>query len=73
MNVLQIKVGRLKLLGCSLKLLANVHCTLTRKQVVTYKLISASYLDKKENKCLKNAYCSSDRSSNDMRTFLQTP
>ena len=73
MNVLQIKVGRLKLLGCSLKLLANVHCTLTRKQVVTYKLISASYLEKKENKCLKNAYCSSDRSSSDVTTFSQTP
>ena len=72
MNVLQIKVGRLKLLGCSLKLLANVLCTLTRKRVV-YKLISASYLEKKENKCLKNAYCSSDRSSNDVRTFSQTP
>ena len=57
MNVLQIKVGRLKLVGCSLKVLANVLCTLTRKQVVTYKLISASYLEKKENKCLKNAYC----------------
>ena len=72
MNLLQIKVGRLKLLGCSLKLLANVLCTLTRKRVV-YKLISASYLEKKENKCLKNAYCSSDRSSNDVRDFSQSP
>ena len=71
MNLLQIKVGRLKLLGCSLKLLANVLCTLTRKRVV-FKLISASYLEKKENKCLKNAYCSSDRSSNDVRAFWQT-
>ena len=73
MNVLQIKVGRLKLLGCSLKLLVNVLSTLTRKQVVTYKLISASYLEKKENNYLKNAYCSYDSSSNDVRTFLQTP
>ena len=72
MNLLQIKVGRLKLLGCSLKLLANVLCTLTRKRVV-FKLISASYLEKKENKCLKNAYCSSDRSSNDVRDFSQSP
>ena len=72
MNLLQIKVGRLKLLGCSLKLLANVLCTLTRKRVV-YKLISASYLEKKENKCLKNAYCSFDRSSNDLRAFSQSP
>ena len=72
MNLLQIKVGRLKLLGCSLKLLANVLCTLTRKRVV-YKLISASYLEKKENKCLKNAHCSSDRSANDVRDFSQSP
>ena len=31
MKVLQIKVRRLKLFGCSLKLLANMQCTSTRK------------------------------------------
>ena len=34
MKVLQIKVRRLKLFGCSLKLLANVQCTSTRKRGV---------------------------------------
>ena len=32
--LLQIKVHRLKLFGCSLKLLANVQCTSTRKRSV---------------------------------------
>ena len=32
MKVLQIKVRRLKLFGCSLKLLANVQCTQARNQ-----------------------------------------
>ena len=31
MKVLQIKVHRLKVFGCSFKLLANVQCTSTRK------------------------------------------
>ena len=35
MKVLQIKVHRLKLFGCSLKLLANVQCTSTGKRRVT--------------------------------------
>ena len=34
MKVLQIKVRRLKLFGCSLKLLANVQCSSTRKRSV---------------------------------------
>ena len=34
-KVLQIKVHRLKLFGCSLKLLANMQCTSTRKRSVT--------------------------------------
>ena len=54
MKVLQIKVHRLKLFGCSLKLLANVQCTSIRKRGV--KLMPASYftyLEKKEHKCLK--------------------
>ena len=34
MKVLQIKVRRLKLFRCSLKLLANVQCTSTRKRSV---------------------------------------
>ena len=33
----------------------------------------ASYLEKKEHKCLKNAYCLSVRSSNDVKNFSQTP
>ena len=56
MKVLQIKVRRLKLLGCLLKLLGNVQCTSTRKQIV--QLIPASYftdLEKKEHKCLKKS------------------
>ena len=55
MKVLQIKVCRLKLFGCSLKLLLNVQCTLNRKRGVL--LIPASYfiyLEKKEHKCLKS-------------------
>ena len=56
MKVLQIKVRRLKQFGCSLKLLANVQCTLTRKRSVL--LIPASYftnLEKKEHKCFKKS------------------
>ena len=55
MKVLQIKGRRLKLFGCSLKLLANVQCTSTRKRSV--KLIPTSYFTdskKKEHKCLKS-------------------
>ena len=55
MKVLQIKVRRLKLFGCSLKLLANVQFTATRKRSVW--LIPASYFTdlKKEHKCLKKS------------------
>ena len=56
MKVFQIKVRRLKLFGCSLKLLANVQFTSTRKRSVS--LIPASYftdLKKKEHKCLKKS------------------
>ena len=54
MKVLQIKVHRLKLFGCSLKLLANVQCTSTRKRSVS----PASYftdMEKKEHKRLKKS------------------
>ena len=56
MKVLQIKVRRLKLFGCSLKLLANAQCSLTRKRSVS--LIPSTYftdLEKKELKCFKKS------------------
>ena len=56
MKVLQTKVRRLKLFGCSLKPLANGQCTSTKKRSVL--LIPASYftdLEKKEYKCLKKS------------------
>ena len=53
MKVLQINLRRLRLFGCSLKLLANVQCTSTRKRGV--QLIPARYFTYlKERKCLKS-------------------
>ena len=42
MKVLQIKVRRLKLLGCLLKLLANVQCTSTRKRIGHFAVMDGS-------------------------------
>ena len=42
MKVLQIKVRRLKLFGCSWKLLPNVQCTSTRKRVCNWYRLAIS-------------------------------